>query len=92
MRLGLVGRGPVGRYLATRLDPECWTGRELGLVDHLDAVILAVPDDAIAATAARVLDRFAPKALIHCSGATPIWSGRSRSGCGLASNATVSRR
>ncbi|MEC7750273.1 MAG: DUF2520 domain-containing protein [Myxococcota bacterium] len=72
MRLGLVGRGPVGRYLATRLDPECWTGRELGLVDHLDAVILAVPDDAIAATAARVLDRFAPKALIHCSGATPI--------------------
>ena len=72
MRLGLVGRGPVGRFLAARLDPECWTGRELLLAEGLDGVILAVPDAAIEATASAVVERFGTTALIHCSGATPL--------------------
>lgn len=72
MRLGLVGRGPVGRYLAARLEPAFWTGRELLLADGLDGVILAVPDGAIASTAEQVLQRFQPRALIHCSGATAL--------------------
>ena len=72
MRLGLVGRGPVGRFLAARLDPECWTGRELRLSQGLDGVILAVPDTAIEATAQAVVDAVGSTALIHCSGATPL--------------------
>ncbi|MBM65588.1 MAG: hypothetical protein CMH55_05065 [Myxococcales bacterium] len=72
MRLGVVGRGPVGRYLAARLEPAFWTGRELLLSEGLDGVILAVPDGAIASTAEQVVARYRPGALIHCSGATAL--------------------
>lgn len=72
MRLGLVGRGPVGRFLARQLEPVDWTGSDLNLSADLDAVILAVPDAAIASCAQRVWRQAEPRALIHCSGATPL--------------------
>ncbi|MGE0786720.1 MAG: DUF2520 domain-containing protein [Sandaracinaceae bacterium] len=83
MNVAIVGRGRVGRALAKALEgtihrpslhrgsaPKKRTATDLP-PDDADALVLAVPDAAIAATAAR-LDGCAPHAVrLHCSGSVP---------------------
>jgi len=77
MRVAIVGRGRVGRGLARALEAGSWEvietpGREpeRGRVACADVVVLAVPDGAIAATAARIAGMLAAGAAVfHCAGA-----------------------
>ena len=76
--IGVVGRGRVGRSLASA---AAATGLDLRVVpatdaaaacDGADAVLLCVPDEAIAATAAAVLAGASPALIGHTSGATTL--------------------
>ena len=68
MRVAVVGRGPVGQFLAARFGVEP-LGRD-GCPDaQTDLVFVAVPDRCIEAAAGR-LRSLTQAALVHCSGAT----------------------
>jgi predicted short-subunit dehydrogenase-like oxidoreductase (DUF2520 family) len=74
MRAGVVGSGPVGRFLAARLDLRRgvdWAGRHQALSPGSDLIFLAVPDAAIAVVATNLRSR-TDAALVHCSGATSL--------------------
>lgn len=77
MKIAIVGRGRVGRGLFAALGgkdgpAQLISGRAPpppALADA-DAVVLAVPDDAIAETAARIASAIRPgAAVVHCAGA-----------------------
>ena len=70
MRTAVIGRGPVGRFLASRLGTTP-LGRKILPPAEVDVVILAVPDRAIAELAGH-LRRHGDWALIHCSGASAL--------------------
>lgn len=71
----IVGAGRAGRSLATALDRAGWTvlpllgrGDDVSVAaDGVDAVVLAVPDDAIAPVAARIR-RCPSTAVVHLAG------------------------
>ena len=67
--IGVVGQGAVGRFLSQRLGARV-VGRNETPPADLSLIFLAVPDQAIAAVAAR-LRPLSDAALVHCSGATP---------------------
>ncbi len=79
MNVAVLGRGRVGRGLASALAPKggpvavrCVSGHAppARTVRWADAVVLAVPDGAIAAVAAAVADVLRPgTAVLHCAGA-----------------------
>ena len=70
MRTAVIGRGPVGRFLANRLGINP-LGREVLPSAEVDVVFLAVPDRSIAELAVH-LRRHGDWALIHCSGASAL--------------------
>src|SRR4051794_35811285 len=68
LRIAVVGRGRIGRALATALDAGAPLGRDAD-TSGADVVLLAVPDAEIAAAAAAVC----PGPLVgHLSGATTL--------------------
>src|SRR4051794_14201154 len=68
LRIAVVGRGRIGRALATALDAGAPLGRDAD-TSGADVVLLAVPDGEIAAAAAAV----SPGPLVgHLSGATTL--------------------
>jgi len=76
VRVALVGRGRVGRGLAAALEAA---GREVALVEgrtargrlEADAVVLCVPDPAVALTAGR-LTLASGQVVLHCSGSLGV--------------------
>ena len=70
MRCAVVGRGPVGRFLAERLGIRP-LGRDAVPAADVALVFIAVSDRYIAAQATR-LRALGSWALVHCSGATPL--------------------
>lgn len=70
MRCAVVGRGPVGRFLAERLSLQPLR-RDAVPAPGVELVFIAVSDRYIAAQAQR-LRSLGSWALVHCSGATPL--------------------
>ena len=70
MRTAVIGRGPVGRFLASRLGVTP-LGRGVLPSADVQVVVLAVPDRAIADVAMH-LRKHGDWTLVHCSGACSI--------------------
>ncbi len=70
MRTAVIGKGPVGRFVASRLGVTP-LGRDVLPASDIQVVVLAVPDRAIAALAAR-LRQHGQWTLVHCSGACSL--------------------
>jgi predicted short-subunit dehydrogenase-like oxidoreductase (DUF2520 family) len=68
-RIAVIGRGRLGSALAPALDAAPPLGRGQAVPADAEVVILAVPDDCVAALAGEL----APGPLVgHCSGALPL--------------------
>ncbi|HEV7808471.1 MAG TPA: DUF2520 domain-containing protein [Solirubrobacteraceae bacterium] len=96
-RLAIVGAGRMGTALAAALDASGFDvagplRRRDRLAAHVDAVLLAVPDDEIAAAAA-ALPRDRPDLLAgHCSAATTLAPLAAHEGFSLHPLMTVTER
>lgn len=93
MRIVIVGRGRVGHGLAqalrtSALETVSVAGRQLDVagLQGADAIVLAVPDSAIAACAAHIADaRLDETVVLHCAGAR---SADDLAACAHAGHAT----